>query len=157
MLETPLVKPMFVYPSDVWDRQKRWELKREVLFEATKIIAAADDALCSLSVVYSVWKKADKNDPTTESSFKEKAIQAGTKWLEAATNLDQARLLVSLVCGKEVYRLLLTLTTLMRTVGAEISVKKNPEMYKASIEELLTQSEAITAAMRKEIGMEESN
>ena len=26
--------------GDMWDRQKRWELKREVLFEATRRLAA---------------------------------------------------------------------------------------------------------------------
>ncbi len=31
--------------SDMWDRQKRWELKRDVLFEARKQVALAQDKL----------------------------------------------------------------------------------------------------------------
>jgi hypothetical protein len=31
--------------NEVWKRQKRWELKREVLFEAAKRLAEVDDAL----------------------------------------------------------------------------------------------------------------
>jgi hypothetical protein len=35
--------------SDVWDRQKRWELKREVLFDATKNVAVIFDRLKNLN------------------------------------------------------------------------------------------------------------
>jgi hypothetical protein len=34
--------------SGVWDKQKRWELKPEVLFEAARRVAAAFDALKNL-------------------------------------------------------------------------------------------------------------
>jgi hypothetical protein len=35
--------------TDVWDRQKRWEMKREVLFEATRRLGAVEDSLISLN------------------------------------------------------------------------------------------------------------
>jgi hypothetical protein len=35
----------------LWDKQKRWEMKREVLFQAAKRIAEVDDALLSTSTV----------------------------------------------------------------------------------------------------------
>jgi hypothetical protein len=31
--------------NEVWDRQKRWELKRDVLFEGTKRLSEVDEAL----------------------------------------------------------------------------------------------------------------
>ena len=35
----------------LWDKQKRWEMKREVLFEATRKISEIDDAISTLSVI----------------------------------------------------------------------------------------------------------
>jgi len=37
--------------NEVWDRQKRWELKREVLLDATKRIAELDQALTALNAI----------------------------------------------------------------------------------------------------------
>jgi len=34
--------------SDVWDRQKQWELKREILFDATKRLSEIENKLLSL-------------------------------------------------------------------------------------------------------------
>jgi hypothetical protein len=34
--------------SDIWSQQKRWELKRETLFDATKRLAELNDALAGL-------------------------------------------------------------------------------------------------------------
>src|SRR5258708_37592579 len=34
--------------SDVWDHQKRWEAKRDALFEAVKKLSALEDALNNL-------------------------------------------------------------------------------------------------------------
>jgi hypothetical protein len=39
--------------NEMWDRQKRWEMKREVLFEVAKSIADLDDALNVLNSM--VW------------------------------------------------------------------------------------------------------
>ena len=33
--------------TGVWDKQKRWEMKREVLFETTKRVSEVDDAMLS--------------------------------------------------------------------------------------------------------------
>src|SRR2546423_13814650 len=41
-----------------WDRQRRWELKREVLFDAGRKISATADALSSMYAVYLTNKGA---------------------------------------------------------------------------------------------------
>ena len=35
--------------TEVWDRQRRWEMKREVLFEASKSLARVCDALMRIN------------------------------------------------------------------------------------------------------------
>jgi hypothetical protein len=43
--------------SGLWDRQKRWEMKREVLFEAAKNLAEVEDALFSFSDIFKQERK----------------------------------------------------------------------------------------------------
>src|ERR1700739_889785 len=44
--------------TGIWDRQKRWEMKREVLFDAAKHVAKIETALSNLN---SAHVTADKN------------------------------------------------------------------------------------------------
>jgi hypothetical protein len=50
--------------SDVWDRQKAWELKRDILLGATKGIAEVEDALIGLDTVLQVEIRDGKTDVT---------------------------------------------------------------------------------------------
>jgi hypothetical protein len=53
--------------SEVWDRQKRWELKREVLFLATKRLSDADDPrLCRPSVAYFLVQSSKPAAPAVD-------------------------------------------------------------------------------------------
>ena len=55
--------------SDVWDRQKRWEMKREVLFSAVTRIAEMDDALLSFANVF-VQEQEPENLALSEARTK---------------------------------------------------------------------------------------
>jgi hypothetical protein len=135
--------------SDVWDRQKQWELKRDALFEVTKRIAAVNGALFDMRVVYSFPSENGKESlPTAEAS------EASQKCREAESSFDQSTLIVHLVCGEEVSRLLRTFSGVMRRCAKEISARESTA--DASLKELRTHADAVTVAMRKEIGIEKS-
>ena len=42
--------------NDVWDRQKRWELKRDLSFEFAKTVAGAKDVISNVYAVYNTDK-----------------------------------------------------------------------------------------------------
>src|SRR5689334_21327172 len=46
--------------GELWNRQKRWELKREVLFEASRSLAAIDEAIIALDSMLQVERKPDE-------------------------------------------------------------------------------------------------
>jgi hypothetical protein len=142
--------------DDVWGRQKRWELRREVLFETTKKIAAVRAALFNMSVVYSLRGKEAKDDPARQSFLTKQENEVSEKVLEAARDFEQAILLAELVCGKQVTRLLLAHAELTRRIAKEMS-KGESDAFKNRAKELLTQEDAVTAAMRKEIGVDEND
>jgi hypothetical protein len=139
--------------DEVWDRQKRWELKREVLFEATKGTALVKNALTALHAFY----QTEKDSPSPGSLGRSEArLEALTKWNEAANSLDQTTFLVGLVCAEELKELLLRFSLFVRRLANEITRGK-PEAFVASADELAVRWGAITAAMRKELGIEPSS
>jgi hypothetical protein len=135
--------------SDVWDRQKRWEVKREVIFEVTKRIALVQDKLGSLQAVYQTESEERKKG---KPEWPGRTARALAEFSEAANNLDQATLPVSLACGAEVRESLFAFLVFTRQLAVKIT-EGNLEVFMASIKELLTKSNAVTVAMRKEIGV----
>jgi hypothetical protein len=51
--------------SDVWDRQKQWELKREILFDATKRLSEIENKLLSL---HTFWRSRIAGEISDEAS-----------------------------------------------------------------------------------------
>src|SRR6266849_5900863 len=63
--------------SGVWDRQKRWETKRDVLFEATRRLGAIEDSLMSLNSAHTVERERKQQG---EPVWPEAKLQASEKW-----------------------------------------------------------------------------
>ncbi len=82
----------------VWDRQKRWEVKREALFEATKDLGELEDALTNLNSTF----KAAKLNAISGADWSTQKAEASKRWTEASNNYHRTNLLVVLVCSKEV-------------------------------------------------------
>ncbi len=136
--------------SDVWDRQKRWELKRDLLFQTTKTIAAVRNALLFLSAACSTQKK--EQDPERLKAFQDRINEVNEKCFAAMRDFDESAQLTTLVCGKEVNELLINFTKLTRRMAKEM--RENPEVFKMSGKDLREQSDAIAAAIRKEMGVD---
>jgi hypothetical protein len=136
--------------SDVWDRQKRWELKREVLFEATKRLSEADDALLSYDSVLQVEQKENKTNDVTWAESKHERIM---KWSKASANFDETRELVGLVCGKETYRAFEDFGGLINKIAAEIS-SGDVEIYRKTREDFYKKLFLARLAMRRELGID---
>ena len=64
--------------SGVWSRQKRWEMKREVLFEAARRISEIDDALLSNSVVLKQDREKQKEWETQTPPLEQEVSWAQT-------------------------------------------------------------------------------
>jgi hypothetical protein len=131
--------------SDVWDRQKKWELKREVLFETARKVAQVKDALTSLHAVY----KTDQQMINKGHAARvDERIKVGAVWIDAADELDQAASLVALVCGQGVQKALLGFGLFTRQLAQTI-IEGRPETLESSVKELVTKSEAISSITRR--------
>jgi hypothetical protein len=137
--------------SDLWDRQKRWELKREVLFEATKKLAEVEDALSAYDTMQRVECAEQKEDQAGWAGIKHERMM---RWSKASSEFDEMRLFVRIVCGKDATEAFEALARLVNQIAAQ--AKTDPEIYRKSYPELIKTEWAVRAAVRKELGIEGS-
>jgi hypothetical protein len=133
--------------GDVWDRQKRWELKRDVLFEAVKKSAAVHQALMRVHAVYQTDKAAMARGETGRA---DEHIKISGVLLQASAELDDTYLLVSLVSGGETRKALGEFIPLARDIGMKLT-DGHPEVLQESRSEVSKKLAAVTAAVRKEL------
>jgi hypothetical protein len=133
--------------GDVWDRQKRWELKREVLLEAARRMAEVDDALLSLHSVHKFVSQPEGPD------WEQKKSNAQQRWNRASTVFQETRVLVEIVCGREAKVAFEQFDSLGTNIFVKIG-KGDFEAYSNSKTDYLKSLLAARAAIRKELGIE---
>ena len=135
--------------NEVWDRQKHWELKREVLLQAAKRLAKIDDVMTRLvAFVHSAGTEPTDRDWT--KSWNERL----TAWQTASAEFDEARLFAEIVCDKETREALNTFAVLTAELAMKIVAKNNPTPYSESRAQLFTALARAREALRKELGID---
>jgi hypothetical protein len=136
--------------GEVWDKQKRWELKREVLFEATKRVSEIGSSLLMLDSVLQV-------EVTRENIVNKDLANNWGKYLskfhDASEAFDETKLFVAAVCGNEANEAFDGFGKFILTIARKIS-KKDKDAYQNSRAELTAKLIAVHAAIRKELGIE---
>ena len=133
--------------SDVWDRQKQWEMKREVLFEAAKSVARVEERLMGLHSVLSVANDGVK-DPNWDESWHEALVE----WREALAGSETVESLVSIVCDLETTAEFLRFRSLAASVASRIA-KKDKRAYEERSAELRRTAFQVKFVIRKELGV----
>lgn len=131
--------------SATWDRQKQWELRREVLFEVTKQTALVKDALCNLEGAYR--SAAGKPERLNEK------VKEAVAWQDASKQLDQIAALAQIVCGEELQKLVLQFDIFSRNVSQRIMGEYAGAFNEHVKRELVERLDAIRAATRRELGL----
>lgn len=132
--------------DDVWRRQKHWELKKEVLFEAARKLSALEEVLVSLQTLYQVKEKYDSE------KFIERTKEEFVHWRKAYEEFKEAALLVGIVCGKELSELCDTFSGIARDGASEI-MREDLSAYRQRLPELAKQSVHITTGIRRELNV----
>lgn len=138
--------------SGVWDRQKRWEMKREVLFDATRKISELDDAMSTYSAVLREDRMKQKvQTPSMEEQLvweqakKDRLIE----WNKAFTEFDVSRAFVRIVCGEEATAAFNELAAWINKLTEEMV--GNPDAYLSGRTELSRRIALVQKAIRKEL------
>ena len=134
--------------SDVWNGQKRWEMKREVLFDVAKSIVELGDGLVSLDSLL----RMDDPDGDQWVEAKRKAIVG---WNDALKRFEEVRILVAVVCSTETILELDKFAVFVSNLGVKL-VGKDARVYRESSEELTLCLLRARFAIRKELGVDEA-
>jgi len=136
--------------GEVWDRQKRWELKRDVLFEATKRVAIIFDRLKNLD---NVLQTEIKNPAVKDLQWKQLRIDENNKWFEATAGLEESKLFIGVSCGMDLLNAVAKFAQLTSNIAGKI-YKGDGEIFKKSVTQLFDGSDAIRNAIRKELAID---
>ncbi len=132
--------------NDLWDRQRRWDTKRELLFDVVKALGASTKLLTSMLAVFRV---------TAEKGFEKiererRRAEARMEWMVADNALEDAVVLASVVCRAELYRSLLEVSRDIRVTALDVMNGGDPQ---PSALTLLAKQHQIIAAVRLELGL----
>jgi hypothetical protein len=103
---------------EVWDRQRKWEVKKEALFDAARGLVELNNALMQLSSV----ADAKKNKPDIpEHVWLLQENEALKTCMEAANSLQKITLLLSVTVGPEVLVAFGKTNNLLKDMSAKMS------------------------------------
>jgi hypothetical protein len=141
--------------DEMWDRQKRWELKVQILLEAIKRIAALDDGLSD----YKTFARLDK-DRTSEGAeldlhWSGLGLETKKKWQKVLSDFDETRYFVSAICSRVLKDALDNLGVYAHQFGAELA-KGNVDAESQGQKEFLARGIKARLAIRKELGEDAS-
>ena len=145
--------------SGVWNKQKRWEMKREVLFEAARKISEIDDAMLSNSVVLKEDRAKQKEweieTPSIEQrlSWSQGKQERLMRWSKASSDFDVSRAFVLIVCSKEASQAFSELGGYANTLASQMT--QNPDAYDTGRLELFKKILLAQKAIRKELEVDE--
>jgi len=84
--------------NDVWERQRKWDVKREALFEALKALSSVEFALVHLMMTFA--NSRSSSEPNGQWWMAKKRKATGI-WNRALARFKKARILALLVCGQD--------------------------------------------------------
>jgi hypothetical protein len=103
--------------DEVWNKQRQWELKRENIIQLIRGLSTSENALMELHSMYAAPV------PTVQELLVIRLQERKTKtdqWNAANLALDEARVIVSLVAGKELAKAAWGNTDAIRLAGKTI-------------------------------------
>ncbi|MGC2282950.1 MAG: hypothetical protein WA603_23270 [Candidatus Acidiferrales bacterium] len=133
--------------DEVWDRQKRWELRRDLLLDAVKKSGEPDDAVTNFHAVCMTEKMMQSLGKAPNNENK---VESGARFWKAANNFDRAVSLVRVICGDETIKGFHALGLMSRLLYQEMS-GGNPEAFVQKTKEYVEKQKEVTAAIRREL------
>jgi hypothetical protein len=134
--------------GELWDRQKRWELKRDVLFQVTKDLAAIRDALPDLSLVHKRLRAVP--DPPPQHLL-EDVVKESNRWFAVTRSFTESVMLVDLVCARDLGLALSGFNAFVHQVASDLG--KNPNAFDDATTQFLTDLRGKIESIRKELGV----
>jgi hypothetical protein len=138
--------------SDVWARQKSWEVKRDVLFNVTKAIGVMTNTLTKLYGFYLSKTQSLAKGGEPRLGLKLEVI---TNFHKAAEDFEGEALLAALVCGRELNSKLTGFSMLGRKLSSDVT-NEEAAGFQDWMREFIKRREEIWGLIRKEMDIEQA-
>jgi hypothetical protein len=134
--------------GDLWDRQKQWELKRDILFDAARRLSEVENKLLSL---YSFWQLRAA-EGIQNAQIQVEGCEHMAEWQKAWSAFEETGSLVVVSCSEDSMIAFGKLSNLLKGTAAAI-VTGDEEMYTRTQEERTKKLIAVKVRIRKELGL----
>jgi uncharacterized membrane-anchored protein YjiN (DUF445 family) len=131
--------------SDVWDYQKRWELKRDVILAMVRTIAEAQDALHGFHSTLFVDGEETKSEVTQ---------RRWRRWMKSTTKLEESKILTEVVCNQKIRDALAQFMCVAYQIASGID-KKDRELYETLKTDLHNRASSVNDAARQELSIDQ--
>jgi hypothetical protein len=84
--------------DQVWNKQRQWELKRDILLDAIRSISAFENTMMEFGAVFQTANKSDNATGDTWDAHKNEVLM---KWTAASRQFENARMLAAVVSGAD--------------------------------------------------------
>jgi hypothetical protein len=138
--------------DEVWDRQKRWELKRDVALELVKRIAALDDALMNYEAFVDLDKKRQPQGGELDVHWAEKKLETTLAWSKTSAEFDVSRAIVDTILSPEVKKTTDDLAKYAKLAGIKLS-RGEIEKWAEYQMEVFQRIKKTKVAIRRELGL----
>ena len=133
--------------NDMWERQRKWEVKREALFEAMKELGNVEYGLVRLILAYTTPKVEGR---TGSSGDRLAALEI---WNSALVNFKKARILTLLASSDELRTSFETLERSMIAMARDTTATADGEVTSPWFPTFRKQMDAVIELVRKELYM----
>jgi hypothetical protein len=136
--------------DEVWNRQRKWEIKKEALFDATRGLVDFNNALIQLSSIDQA-KKAHPHIPADVWLLQENQVMKTV--MEATSSLQQITLLLSVTVGREVLIVFSKTDNILKDMSSKMG-SGDFEGARALIDPMRKSMNDLIANIRAELGVD---
>ncbi len=131
--------------DQVWDRQRQWEMKRDVLIGFARTISDFEQAVMTIGT-----RVQNRGNSVYEAEIFNKALAA---WNATSARFEQDSFVAELVISIETRLAMMALGGALRSATSNILEKQTIEAYKVHHKDIALKLENIKFIIRKELGV----
>jgi hypothetical protein len=131
--------------SDLWNRQKQWELRREMILDVSKAVSEMEDVLILIQSTLQVRQEPE------DAEWMQSYYKTLKRWRDACGTFDRARMLVAIACSPQTASIVGEYGRYATTLSAEMTKNKNAAIYDQKATGLQSRYLQLGRALRQEL------
>jgi len=136
--------------DNVWNRQKQWELKRDILLDFVRVMREFDVATLALGIAI---KSKSKDMVNPKPLLLQRVGEKLLTWEIISTKFEQSIYLALLVAGDETIDALQGLSRILRDIAGDVLEESNLDAYASRNLELAKQLTQVRDLIRWELSV----